>query len=438
MKRLCLASVLLLFIGCERNGIFPENTSIEDSTENYNRGSSAKISYTEALESALQGIAMLESSPATRSETSRSIDPTKVEYRIVSATRNGSGPDTLMYVFNFTDSAGFAIIAADRRADRLLAVTEKGCYIPGEPTGNPGFDWYMQCIEAYLNNPPETRTITPSAPDNRISKIKTSRSISIRKGPFLTVKWGQKAPYNMYCPVYNGQQCVAGCVAVAIAQIMTYYAYPSEISLTYKEADVSSQILDWTAMKRHVRTETCNANDCTAHAAIGYLVREIGEQVYMNYGISASGADFGYVRNCFSHFGYTSAQQAAYKFDSIISSLNKAKLVCMKGSSKNNGKTESHAWIIDGYQTITERSEIWSAPNENGPWTFEDVHFSDYNYSHCNWGWNGLYDGYYSQDVFNITAPYELDPLTGSSILKDHDYNFNLSLQMITNISPNL
>ena len=65
MKRLCLASALLLFIGCERNGIFPENTSIEDSTENYNRGSSAKISYTEALESALQGIAMLESSPAT-------------------------------------------------------------------------------------------------------------------------------------------------------------------------------------------------------------------------------------------------------------------------------------------------------------------------------------------------------------------------------------
>lgn len=45
------------------------------------------------------------------------LDPANMKYVVRPATRAGESPDTLMYVFNFADSAGFALVA------RLSAVT---------------------------------------------------------------------------------------------------------------------------------------------------------------------------------------------------------------------------------------------------------------------------------------------------------------------------
>ncbi|MCP4703649.1 MAG: hypothetical protein GY865_03485 [candidate division Zixibacteria bacterium] len=46
-------------------------------------------------------------------------------------------------------------------------------------------------------------------------------------GPLLSTAWHQRAPYNMYCPLgcYN-DQCVVGCVGIAVAQILYYWQWP--------------------------------------------------------------------------------------------------------------------------------------------------------------------------------------------------------------------
>ena len=41
-----------------------------------------------------------------------------------------------------------------------------------------------------------------------------------RIGPLIPVKWGQGAPYNVCCPLVHGQSPVAGCGAIAAAQVM--------------------------------------------------------------------------------------------------------------------------------------------------------------------------------------------------------------------------
>ena len=41
--------------------------------------------------------------------------------------------------------------------------------------------------------------------------------------PLLTTKWGQGYPYNGLCPDYDNDRAAAGCVAVAMAQIMNYH-----------------------------------------------------------------------------------------------------------------------------------------------------------------------------------------------------------------------
>lgn len=44
--------------------------------------------------------------------------------------------------------------------------------------------------------------------------------------PILTTKWGQGDPYNRMCPKYDGNSLLAGCTAVAMAQIMYHTSQP--------------------------------------------------------------------------------------------------------------------------------------------------------------------------------------------------------------------
>ena len=45
--------------------------------------------------------------------------------------------------------------------------------------------------------------------------------------PLVTTTWSQREPYNLKCPMVNGERSVTGCVATAFAQIMKYYQYPA-------------------------------------------------------------------------------------------------------------------------------------------------------------------------------------------------------------------
>lgn len=143
-----VVAAFLLFAACEKSDEMPQNAA---SSVVLPDGLTPRIGRAEALRIAQRGIDMLESSSPTRSSSGRILDPTDVKYLIELATRSGVSPDTLMYVFNFADSAGFAIVATARESDQLLAVTEKGSYVPGEETGNPGFDFYMKCAENYVS-----------------------------------------------------------------------------------------------------------------------------------------------------------------------------------------------------------------------------------------------------------------------------------------------
>lgn len=52
--------------------------------------------------------------------------------------RTGDARDTLLYVFNYDDN-GFAVVATDRRVNKLLAVAENGPYHPKLIPGMNGY-----------------------------------------------------------------------------------------------------------------------------------------------------------------------------------------------------------------------------------------------------------------------------------------------------------
>ena len=104
----------------------------------------SNISIEEAIQIAMEGASMLEDSPITRSHIARSVDRNNIKPYVKAATRADEEADTLFYVVNYADSAGFALVSSSRiHGDPLLAVTEQGSYTPGESTENEGFNYYI-------------------------------------------------------------------------------------------------------------------------------------------------------------------------------------------------------------------------------------------------------------------------------------------------------
>ena len=92
-------------------------------------------SYDEALAIAKNAISMLEDGDAaTRSgEASRTIDlanGVKTYRQNVTRADGSVSNDPLLYVFNFNDNKGFAVVSAKRSTGGLLALVEKGSYDP--------------------------------------------------------------------------------------------------------------------------------------------------------------------------------------------------------------------------------------------------------------------------------------------------------------------
>ena len=85
-------------------------------------------SYGEALEIARQSIGIVDGPEVTRAGKARTIRDGRCVTR--QSTRNDGieQTDTLVYVFNFNDNAGFSIIAANRCVSPVLVVTEQGNY----------------------------------------------------------------------------------------------------------------------------------------------------------------------------------------------------------------------------------------------------------------------------------------------------------------------
>ena len=215
-------------------------------------------------------------------------------------------------------------------------------------------------------------------PDQIKKPTKRQRSV----GPLLTSVWGQGCFHNAACPydvLGPCQHVEAGCVAVAMAQIMYYHKQPlsGNGSITYNyspygelSANFGNTIYYWENMVDTVSQ---------SNSAVAKLISHCGISVRMKYGPSLSIASNENACNAFRQFfSYPTAslsRRVAFNDEAwltmIINDLDENLPVYYSGSSDIGG----HAFVCDGYDT-------------NGLF-------------HFNFGWDGLYDGYYTLD-----APY--------------------------------
>ncbi|MDE5870828.1 MAG: C10 family peptidase, partial [Muribaculaceae bacterium] len=225
-------------------------------------------------------------------------------------------------------------------------------------------------------------------------------AVSTRAGGGIlmeTAEWGQGYPYNVLCPVIDGEQSPTGCVSTAMAIAMKYHNWPDytrggiQKDFNYPEFsfDFDDYAIDWSVLDDKTNPKFANE--------VGKLMYTTGVTAQMVYGPYESSAEMWPLGHKMVEL-YTYAKGCQYiekeKFSDdewnnmLVEQLQEVGPVIYRGSG-----SIGHAFVIDGY---------------DGAALF-----------HVNWGWDGLLNGYYTLDFSDVG---------GSSFAEDQG--------MIINIKP--
>ncbi len=299
-------------------------------------------------------------------------------------------PDTLLYIVNFEDSCGYALVSADALVPGVAAYVEKGTLTPDEEIENPGFKMFLEGYKKLVRD-----SIGKLADSLRIRGSLDSSTIARRDStiipelynpyilteyvaPLLSTKWDQTNPYNNLCPFDSnyGANCVAGCVAIAIGQVAAFYECP---------ASYNGHDYNWEAIKEDERVDILNQE---GSSSVAMLIHDIGQLVSMNYSRFESGADFDSIQYCLDAFNYH------YTYNGVIENdINAIKADLLSHHpvivSGHMDAYTGHAWVIDGLIVKKRRSSVIP----------EIPKYREY--VHCNWGWNGGCDGYFIFKAFD-------------------------------------
>lgn len=345
-----------------------------------------------------------------------------------------------IYVVNYDDNRGFAILSADNRLPRVLAYSENGNLT--DTLDNPGVQIFLDALPGYAAHRIEEveqqlSTLSyDSLDDPGDQYYYLNRQIAWKDmetgqvGPFLQTQWGQGRPFSNHAPAgcsgNIGGHMVASCVETALAQIMTYNChpcYPSIINVPGR----GPVFISWATLAAKSRyNKFLYPYDTTGTWAVACLFEAIGKAVQTVYGCNGSSSNITKADAAIRSFGYATEGVKAYNLNTIVQNLDRrpARPVYVRGDAGNG--SNGHAWVIDGYQYVIQQEAIvWEVYDAgmnfigyeyvlNG--TYRTVYFS----VHCNWGWNGSHDGFFYSGAF----------VPGN-------YNLTYSNYMIANIRPN-
>ena len=283
------------------------------------------------------------------------------------------------YVFNGEQC--FVIMSADDCVLPVLGYSHEQPF--NSEMAESTLDWLgaydrqiQEVVEARVEASDEVKTAWQSLKDGHGLPVCNRSEVS----PLIYTRWGQRSPYNMYCP----DGCVTGCVAIAMAQIMRYWECPtrgqgfhSYVHDTYGtlSVDFGAAKYDW----EHMSVTIGNASSTEAKEAIATLAYHCGVSVDMKYGLEASATPSAKVLDAMPvYFGYDPSMSLVYQRDYtddqwkqlLKSELDASRPMYYAGQSRG-----AHAFICDGY----DASGLF----------------------HFNWGWSGTNDGYYAIGALN-------------------------------------
>lgn len=305
--------------------------------------------------------------------------------------------DTLMYIVNFDNNQGYAMIAGPTNLPPIYAVIDSGQLNSVDDITNPGF-------LNYYNNVIADITESLAEDDGREIKkhyeIIKSPVIDYDKPRRVIVNWGQKGVLAKYCP--NG---VVGCTPLASAMAMTYLEYPTSLDITFPGAPVNHVDLDWSLIKNGMDNE-----------AAALLCRELGHRMKSVYKLAENPDQNSTGTTAPDHYSVMSQilpdNISSMYHTSYPEELFPHQYIRDSGVLLVDGLTTDfigHSFIIDGFKYYFYEEAMYVVTpgyiDDDGNLHAPDLRLievlvhEEKNLVHVNWGWSGFDNGYFKGNL---------------------------------------
>lgn len=308
----------------------------------------------------------------------------------VPTTRGGEDGDVI-YIVDL-ENGGSAVMGADKRMEPIYAILDE-TKISAEQLitsatrstelSNSIDDFVVGALNGAIQVdlmaagdllPPEM----PIVPVPRYVTVTTNLGSKL---PLLETKWCWDAPYDN---VYGSGTDSEDNAIVAIAQLFYYHRQPNALG---------SYTFDWDLIAECEYGQTPSVAAQNEVAKLFFAISQNGVGV-----INASNYN---VRTILLNNGFTPDYFSIRNISQVKGRIDQNKLVVGYGE----GDDISKYWLFDGYKFYRE-DVYYRVYDPMGSGTYTDTLESSttYNLCHCNFGYQGVCDGYYPMNIFDLTT----------------------------------
>ena len=292
---------------------------------------------------------------------------------------------TLAAYYFVNIDCGYVIVSGDDRAKTVLA------YGDGSLSS---LNDLPEAVQYFLDIYQKQMEYLQAHPGLVVKKIANTRGVSVE--PMLQTAWAQDKPYNKQCPkVGNNNYCKVGCTAVALAQVMRFWEYPttSPALPAYKCEDSGINVsalpeytFDWDNMYDTYYGVDLDRLPQVNEDAIAYLMRYVGQAEHVDYNTDKTGTrnpeiltainTFGFdeganiVKKCDSPDTQEELSQGAYTEEEYYNDEEWAEAIqaelragrpliyCAYDMSSDSTGLGGHAFNVDGYNAETDMYHV--------------------------------------------------------------------------------
>ena len=293
------------------------------------------------------------------------------------ATRSEDSAPTF-YVVTPTLGGGFVIVAGDDVITPVLAYSD--CYSASfDGVLPPSFEAWLHYVDDAVRFARENGITADEETIQRWGEWHNPIDAILLN----TARWSQSSPYNMYCPMDSGVNSVTGCTQTAMAEIMHHHRWPEAAKGTTEPFVTSTHGIsvgardlnhsyDWDNM---LDEYTADWSEVEAEA-VAVLMADLGHSNKADYGADGTGAlpdmeamyvNYGYSPAC--HYMMRDNYSSEGWNDLMRAEIEASRPVLYSGYTVENF---GHAFVLDGIDAN--------------------------NYFHINWGWGGVFDGFFMFD----------------------------------------
>lgn len=212
--------------------------------------------------------------------------------------------------------------------------------------------------------------------------------------------WRQRSPFNDQTPIKRKylifgpkRHAPAGCGPIALAQILTYM---NDVRYTF-----NGRLIDYDRLQNFCTlNNTGNINGVEGEMAAYFLSslgRSLGTRYSYSFGLTLPIS----VKHFLERYGYRDVRRTFNPQERKRNVLDALDGGCPVFIASGSRLISFHSWVIDGYRKsvqITKKTDTTTGKVVSSSRGKEAL------YVHCNYGWHGACNGYYTYDVFDTSA----------------------------------